>query len=173
MFQPPLELHGTAVCQRISPFVRDPLRSAAPPSLQPRARRPTPMAVMIPTSLGALAALRVPVTGQQAGLAYCSAPASPADRDGALQLRSPAGSDPGSGEERGDLSNLHSRLLKSFEVRLHIACSPSGGCHNTNKAPNCPALCKPCIGLGGASGLMRLASTLTSEGAATSLDTRL
>ncbi len=73
---------------------------------------------MIPTSLGALAALRVPMTGASGGgLAYCSAPASPAGRDVNLTLRSPAGSDPGSGDERGDLSNLHSRLLKSFEVR--------------------------------------------------------
>ncbi len=72
---------------------------------------------MIPTSLGALAALRVPMTGASGGgLAYCSAPASPAGRDVTLTLRSPMGSDPGSGDERGDLSNLHSRLLKSFEV---------------------------------------------------------
>ena len=92
------------------------LRSAQQSSVAPRLCGRTPMAAMIPTSLGALAALRLPMTGHSTNLAYCSAPASPAGRDGALLLRSPAGSDPGSGEERGDLSNLHSRLLKRFEV---------------------------------------------------------
>ena len=146
MFQPLLELYGTAAHRRKGLFVRDPRRSAAPPLVQLRARRPTPTAVMIPTSLGALAALRVPVTGQQAGLAYCSAPASPADRDGALQLRSPAVSDPGSGEERGDLSNLHSRLLKSFEVRWTSPADRSAVVSTEIKGPSCPALGKPCAG---------------------------